>query len=75
MWMRIQRRSREVVEHIAVVKVCNEKRQLEWEDQKWKEEEEWRMKEEEEEWKQKEEENHKKEEADKEAYEKKLVKA
>ena len=63
-------------ECIAVVKIHNDKRWLEKEDQKQKEdEEEQRMKEEEEEWEQKEEEDQKKEEADKDTYEKKLVKA
>ena len=46
---------------------------MEWEDQQWKEEEEWRRWVEEEEWNQKEEEDQKKEKADKDAYEEKLA--
>ena len=65
----------EVDECIMVVKAHNEKRWLEWEDWKWKEEQEQRWKEEEEGWERKEKENQKKEGADKDAYEKKLVKA
>jgi len=42
---------------IAVVRVCNEKRQMEWEDQQWKEEEELRRWVEEEEQNQEEEED------------------
>ena len=52
-----------------------EKKQQEWEDRKWKEEEDWRMKEEEEEWKWKEEEDWKKEDLEKEANDKALSKA
>jgi len=59
--------------HIAAVRVCNERRWMEWEDQQWKEEEEWRRQVEEEEWNQKEEEDQKKEKADKDAYEEKLA--
>jgi len=60
---------------IAAVRVHNERKWLEWEDQQQKEEEEWRKWEEEEEWKKKEEEYQKREEADKDAYEEKLTKA
>ena len=61
--------------HIAVVRVHNERRWLEQEDQQWKEEEEQKKQEEEEDQKWKEEEDRKKEKADKDTYKEKLVEA
>ena len=65
----------EVDAHIAMLRAHNKKRQLEWKDWQWKEEEEWRKQEEEQEQKWKEEVDWKKEKADNDTYEEKLAEA